>query len=307
MVVRRVLRWFFRLALGLAFLALALILVASYAPDVIRKATADLGKVANIGSKMLAPPLLAERLIIKCAWLKQNWSDEDRAWVHNASQGTATFPVPYAWFRHLERPEITLRGLFAGIDLVSDPAYLARLGFIAPNKDCDPPAPADAPDGYGVLPVRFAVLKGGVDPATGKTFEPALGLTCSACHTGQINYKGVQLQIDGAPAMIDLANLERVIGLSVCYAKLMPWRSGQLADAVLDELPDVTGEAREQKKEAIEKELEDICDKKVSGKVEAERTILTRRKLTHTEEGFGRLDALNRIGNQVFHENLADK
>ena len=41
---------------------------------------------------------------------------------------------------------------------------------------------------------------------------------------GHVIYKGTELRIDGAPAMIDLENLERIIGLSVCYTDLVPWR-----------------------------------------------------------------------------------
>ena len=41
-------------------------------------------------------------------WLEQNWSLEDRHWFHHASQGTATFPVPYSWFMALEQPRLHL-------------------------------------------------------------------------------------------------------------------------------------------------------------------------------------------------------
>ena len=191
--------------------------MASYAPDLARRGTAKLGALADAGSKMLAPALVAESRPERCTWLDQGWSAADRAWFHNVSQGTATFPVPYAWFRKLELPEFSPFDPIFPRGLISDPSYLARLGFIAPDSDCDPPATPGAPEGYGVLPVGFAVLKGGVDPATGQVFEDGLGLTCAACHTGHIMYKGTELRIDGAPAMIDLENLERVIGLSVCY------------------------------------------------------------------------------------------
>ena len=46
-------------------------------------------------------------------WLDQNWSTGDRHWFHHASQGTATFPVPYSWFVALEQ---------AGLHLFSRPA-----------------------------------------------------------------------------------------------------------------------------------------------------------------------------------------
>ena len=57
----------------------------------------------------LLPPPLPDRAPAKAAyWLDQNWSTEDRHWFHHASQGTATFPVPYDWFMALEQPGLHL-------------------------------------------------------------------------------------------------------------------------------------------------------------------------------------------------------
>jgi hypothetical protein len=292
------------LVLSLAGIIIAAILILSYAPNVARNSLAWLGEVSEFGSGILAPPLAAERESGNCFWMKQNWSNEDRAWMHNASQGTATFPMPYTWFQKLERPEFSPSGFFTSRPQISDAKYLERLGFIAPNKNCDPAPDTNAPEGYGVLPVGFAVLKGGLDPVTGARIDDGLGLTCAACHTGRVFYKGTELRIDGAPAMIDLGNLERVIGLSICYSDLMPWRKRRLVNALLDNRTDLTGDAREKEEAEIENQLKAICDEKIMGKVRAEKAILERRHQTHSEEGFGRLDALNRIGNQVFHENL---
>ncbi|WP_137930677.1 di-heme-cytochrome C peroxidase [Mesorhizobium comanense] len=295
------------LKLGLVTIAATVvaILVLSYAPNLARSFLAFRGKTVELASALLAPPLVAERPKKGCAWLDQNWSEADRAWFHNVSQGTATFPVSYAWFQKLERPEISPFDVLARRGLISDPDYLSRLGFMAP-RDCDPKPGTDKPEGYGALPVGFAVLKSGIDPTTGEKFEDGLGLTCAACHTGHIFYKGFELRIDGAQAMIDLQNLERIIGLSVCYTAKAPWRRTRFAEAVLD-----TGPAADRQdypaREAIAAGIKDICDKKVFGKVTAERNILARQHMVHTEEGFGRLDALNRIGNQVFHENLASQ
>ena len=91
--------------------------------------------------------------------------------------------------------------------------------------------------------------------------EDALGLTCAACHTGQIHYNGTSLRIDGAPAMIDLANLERIIGLSICYADAFPtslWRKSRFIDAILDGKK-LTGAARDKERRLINEELDRIC------------------------------------------------
>jgi hypothetical protein len=80
----------------------------------------------------LLPPPLPDRPPIKAAyWLDQNWSTEDRHWFHHATQGTATFPVPYDWFVALEQPGIHL---FTKPGLLKDSDYLERFGFIPSPK-----------------------------------------------------------------------------------------------------------------------------------------------------------------------------
>ncbi|HEV7310316.1 di-heme-cytochrome C peroxidase [Ensifer sp.] len=293
-----------KVLIALVGFALATGVVLSSAPKQIRSALARLGDAWEKASAIVPPPLIAERQSTKCVWLKQNWSDDDRAWFHNVSQGTATFPMPYAWFQHLERPELTALDVAIPGARLSDPAYLDRLGFIPPNTGCDPAIVPTRPNGYGVLPVGFAVLKGGLDPATGREMEDGLGLTCAACHTGRVFYKDTELRIDGAPAMIDIGNLERIIGLSVCYTDLMPWRAHRLVRSVVGDHADAPADVRDALRERTEEQLSAICKQKIQNKVMLEREVLGRRGEQHTEEGFGRLDALNRIGNQVFHENL---
>lgn len=289
---------------ALVGLVLATGLVLGSAPKLVRTALARLGATWERASAMVPPPLIAERQSKNCVWLKQNWSDDDRAWFHNASQGTSTFPMPYAWFKHLERPGLSPIDVVIPGEPLSDPAYLERLGFIPPHTDCDPQNGSSRPNGYGVLPVGFAVLKGGVDPATGKEMEDGLGLTCAACHTGRVFYKDTELRIDGAPAMIDIGNLERIIGLSICYTDIMPWRAWRLVSSVVEEHADAPADVREALQKRTMQQLTDICTQKIKNKITLERAVLDRRGEKHSEEGFGRLDALNRIGNQVFHENL---
>jgi hypothetical protein len=64
----------------------------------------------------LVPPALPAHVPVKAAyWLDQNWPTDDRFWFHHATQGTATFPVPYAWYVALEQP---------GLHLFSQPGLL---------------------------------------------------------------------------------------------------------------------------------------------------------------------------------------
>ncbi len=55
-----------------------------------------------------------------------------------------------------------------------------------------------------------------------------VGLTCAACHTGQINYQGTAVRIDGAPAMIDMIGFFGAVWTSIAAtladeAKLAPY------------------------------------------------------------------------------------
>ena len=215
---------------------------------------------------------VAERTV----WLPQNWTAEQRRWFHHVSQGTATLPVPYEWFMALEQPALAPAG---DPGLFSDAGYLRRWGFI------DSPAGADNPGG---LPVGFARNPDHRDPVSGKVFN-AIGLTCAACHTGQLRYRGTQLLVDGGPAMTDVSGMAQALGRAVAFTHFVPGRFDRFARRVLGEGADAQATARLQDELkqtlAVLKHMADL-DAAV--------------KPASVAEGFTRLDALNRIGNQVF-------
>jgi hypothetical protein len=270
----------------------------------------------------LLPPPLPDRAPIKEAhWLDQSWSTEDRHWFHHASQGTATFPVPYAWFVALEQPVIRL---FTQPGLLQDSDYLERFGFLPSPKSIDmdetslrrfgysassdaktEPAWASVPglqptpvENFDGLPVGFARMTGATNPGTGLPESDKIGLTCAACHTGHVNYKGVSVRFDGGPAMVDLRKLEAATGLSILYTLKVPGRFKRFATRVLG--PDAGDAERSELKQG----LETVGDFLLAQKKIYDKTI-ENKKQKDTEEGFGRLDALNRIGNQVFYTDLA--
>lgn len=289
--MRALLRWTVRLVVVAFVLGVAGALAVCYAPGLVRDALKVLGGYGKVAAALIPPAVPDIPPPQKAVWLDQNWKADQRIWMHNVSQGTATIPVPYAWFKALERPELSLVDFLVPRGSISDPAYLARLGFISPEK-------------AGDLPVGFAVLDAMTDPATGKAEPQRLGLTCAACHTGQVRYGGTALLIDGGPAMIDLGSLESVIGLSICYTDIIPWRRWRFISAVLKAEGEPAGEARDKAETDLRTTLHDACEIDVKAKVAVEREILSRRKVDDTPEGFGRLDALNRIGNRVFYDDL---
>jgi hypothetical protein len=109
----------------------------------------------------------------------QGWSAADRETFYTTSQGSHL--MPYSWFKALKRTDV---------DEPFAADKLQRYGFLAHDV-----SPAN-PEG---LPVGFVV--------DGPVASGQLGLTCAACHTGQLEYRqgGVvhALRIDGAPAKTD--------------------------------------------------------------------------------------------------------
>jgi len=216
--------------------------------------------------------------ITKTVYLEQNWSAGERTWFHHATQGTATLPVDYEWFLALEQAGLTLteRPLF------SDPENLRSWGFI------DSPRSAENPDG---LPVGFArtanfVVPGAPSPSTPRN---AIGLTCAACHTGQFTYRGTQVVVDGGPSQANVTGMGEALGLAVVETLKAPRTFDRFARRVLKDRYDEASvaELRGQLRYAVQQigTFKDLTDD---------------HKPANVPEGYGRLDALNRIGNQVF-------
>jgi len=147
----------------------------------------------------------------------QGWTEDQRLHFHHTPQGTRL--VPYDWFMALEQPCFSL----SGCDLFADKTYLARFGFLT-----SPPDSKLNPDG---LPIGFARQEDFYDPETQKTY-PVVGLNCAACHTGELHYGKYAVQIDGAPAMIEVTEFQKALALSVGFTKLIPLRYGRFEKRV---------------------------------------------------------------------------
>jgi len=248
-----------------------------------------------------APTLPEATTATNYQWLEQNWTAKERHWFHHASQGTATLPVPYKWFVSLEQPTLGLR---KQADF-KDSQYLSRFGFI-PSSEEVPTEPgysgqrkygsivyysektyAGNPDG---LPVGFAKTEA---KHTLEKTDDLIGFTCAACHTGHMEYKETSIRIDGGPAITNLGKFREALVLALAYTKYVPFRFDRFADKVLE--ADHTEADRDRLKAKLDARLDAILA--VAGKLkELDKDAV--------EEGFARLDALNRIGNQVFVTNF---
>lgn len=209
----------------------------------------------------------------------QNWSAGQREWLYHSPQGTEL--VPYKWFLALEQPKIKI---FGSVPRFRDTEYLARFGFL-PDA-----ASSQNPDGLPVGLAKDTV----VDPDTGETVE-VVGLTCAACHTGQLEYKGKGIRIDGGSATVDLLAFQTELAYAVGFTDKVPFRFHRFAKAVLGE------NASSEAKQKLRQEFKALLNKGLAEKQVAEAGKIYPDASTG---GFGRTDALGRIGNYVFGTEL---
>ncbi|MEP2758554.1 MAG: di-heme-cytochrome C peroxidase [Hyphomicrobiales bacterium] len=101
-----------------------------------------------------------------------DWTSETRAAFYTQDQGSRIMPL--AWMRALK--------LADGTAFLKD--SLSRYGYL-PNPENDEPD----------IPVGFTVAN--MDGV------PSIGMTCSACHTRQIDVNGTAYRIDGGPGIVD--------------------------------------------------------------------------------------------------------
>ena len=225
----------------------------------------------------------------KTVWLEQGIAKDKLSWFYHADQGTRTFGFPYEWLMALEQPTISWLP-FTNVGLFSDAAYLDRYGFI----------PDTIIPGKEALPIGFAKGTPMLDPTGAVWRNPrtkqemtGVGLTCAACHTGSFTYKDTAVVIDGGPALTDLFAMKQGMGISLALTRYWPGRFDRFAERILG--PDSTVDDRE----ALKTQLDQVLNQYKQVKNLEERVA------SHSiQEGYGRLDALNRIGNQVFSIDL---
>jgi hypothetical protein len=258
--------------------AIVSVLLAFYAYATVKSAAQSLNYA-------LSPPELPPYQPTKFrATINQNWSAEQSDWFHYVSQGTATIPIPYRWFVNLERPKAVPWLMFFGDGglFIAD-KYILRLGFIKGSTS------EVNPDGlpYGFATTRSHYFSGLDRKAT------AVGFTCAACHTGHLTYNDTEYVIEGGPAMMDLGLFTKALGAAL----------GQTA--LSSKLPFFNGRFDRFAERVLGEHKNPLTTKALKGQLLKTMGLLA--KTTDTidvREGFTRLDALNRIGNQVFSSDL---
>jgi mono/diheme cytochrome c family protein len=217
-------------------------------------------------------------------YLDQGWGTSRespaRDLYYYLPQGASIHDLRYAWFVNFEKPW--------GRQRFADPNHLRALGFIVE------PVPSHAnPD---QLPIGFARR------FDERLQEYVLDITCSACHTGQLNVtrNGVTtaIRIDGGQAMhaftaMQVGHFLPVLLGSAATTWVNPFKFNRFAWKVLGEEHYAEGKSR------LHAELGAwLSDMAGQGWSDFSRGLYP------SEEGFGRTDALARIGNTVFGDHL---
>ena len=223
-------------------------------------------------------------------WLDQGWGEGQDAplrqrYYYTAQgtsmpQGASDGAVRYAWFVNLELP--LSRQRFA------DPEHMRKYRFLVD--------PAPSPANPDQLPIGFTRH---FDARIG---EYVLDITCAACHTGEIHFtkygKTRAIRIDGGQAMHAFTDMSRgsfapVLAASLIGTSANPWKFDRFARKVLGER---YPEGKPQLKAAMRATIKAMLGSGQNNPL---------RKLYPVHEGFGRTDALGRIGNTAFGDHLS--
>ena len=125
-----------------------------------------------------------------------------------------------------------------------------------------------------------------------KAAYPVVGLNCAACHTNELYYGKHAVQVEGAPATIEVAAFQKALGLALAFNTKFPFSVGRYSrfeQRVLG--PNAT--------DAQKKALKDSYDAFLGAALE-EKKVIDEGHIYDNGAGFRRTDALARIGNQVF-------
>lgn len=212
----------------------------------------------------------------------EQWSAADRETYYFTPQDTQVKGLRYDWFTALELPFSQQR--------FATPEYLARFGFLVD------PGQKPTPNNPGNLPAGFTRHQNTGSP------DVFLDVTCAACHTGELRFKGQAVRIDGGSAQHVLpssvptlkgGSFGQALVASLASTYYNPWKFERFARNVL-------GQDYDARHQQLRKEFKSSLD-----------TFLkvawndTHRGLYPTEEGPGRTDAFGRIANASFGDAIS--
>lgn len=215
---------------------------------------------AGISSIAYAADLSLEDTV----YLQQGWDHKTRQALSFTSFGSRI--IPYDWFIALEQADNSA--------LFRDASHMAALGFIVTSPD------EFNPDGLPVGIVRDADKKNG----------DYVGLTCAACHTGQVKINGKRIRIDGGQALIDFTGFENALLSALKATVVSDDKYSRFAQQVIAAAP-TAGITSDLLKTQVKNRI-----------LELEKHYAV--NATEVAYGHGRLDAFGQIFNAIAVEAL---
>lgn len=209
--------------------------------------------------------------VTKIVYPDQNWSSAQSLWFYNTTQGSNL--IPYRIFIHLEQAGESNQDLFRSKENMRSYRYLNQRPSFG-NKDG--------------LPVGWVK-----DTYRKKDY---IGLTCAACHTGQLNYEGTGIRIDGGSTLADMEMM-----LSGLEAALRDSLNGQGDSSKFQRLArSVLGKdiSNKKKMQYFEEELNQSYAT-IRDYNKANAPIYDKDNEKVVQYGYARLDAFGRIFNRT--------
>lgn len=200
--------------------------------------------------------------------LRQGWTEDSQEEFYYTSQGSQI--LPYDWFLALE--QASGKKLFRANNNISAMAYI-------------PTAPTERnPD---ALPVGFARASNPLQTTDDAPYyESWVGMTCAACHSTEVESNGVVMRVNGGPALADFQLFNAALIESLEATLKYKGKFNRFAKKVLD-----TDNSLQ--RETLRRDL----------KAQAAR-LQYRTSINHSDKnqpdyGYGRVDAIGEIFNQI--------
>jgi mono/diheme cytochrome c family protein len=189
----------------------------------------------------------------RLVYLDQGWGPPETVWYYHTDQGSLF--MPYDTLVHLEQVDSDKP--------FNAPEHMARFRFLNQHR---------TPNNPDALPIGFT------------RHGDQVGVTCAACHTAQINYRGTAMRIDGAPALADMDVFFRAVQAALAATLADDAKLARFAAAT------AKGGDEGARRQAARASLTETLRGLESYNTANHATVA---------EGFARIDAIGRIFNQV--------
>jgi len=201
----------------------------------------------------------------------QGWTPaQQRSWYYT-TQGSRLMPL--SWFQALEQPTSTQPFL--------TPAYIESFGLLFDAGGVDGLPVGFAANSADDTNLTFSKLRWVQNQGSGAKW---VGLTCSACHTAQLEFGGNRIRVDGGPSLFDFQSFIEAVDASLTATLNDPAKFGRFAPAVLGAKDNAANRA------LLRGELQKLIG--WEARVEAFNA-------TPLRYGHGRVDAFGHIFNKV--------